>query len=88
MIEILPNLIGSVDVSSIDLNLFHFNLLDLNLFDVDWTTFAQTVPDKQFNQDVLGGMGRGWNDFVKSGQIWALLIGLIAGYLFRSITAG
>ncbi|CAN1212311.1 hypothetical protein TUMEXPCC7403_19035 [Tumidithrix helvetica PCC 7403] len=83
MIDILSSLIGSVDVSSFDVNLFNFNLLDFNVFDTDWTTLAQ-----QFNQDVLGDMGKGWNGFVKSGQIWALLIGLIAGYLFRSITAG
>ncbi|MEE3718189.1 hypothetical protein V2H45_15720 [Tumidithrix elongata RA019] len=87
MIDILPTFISAIDVSSFDLSLFDFNLLDFNIFDVDWTTLAQT-GDKQFPQDVLGDMGKGWNGFVKSGQIWALLIGLIAGYLFRSITAG
>jgi hypothetical protein len=85
MIDILHSLIGSVDASSLDFNLFsNFNLLDLNVFHTDWTTLAQ----QQFQQDVIGDMGKGWNGFVKSGQIWALLIGLVAGYLFRSITAG
>ncbi|MFN5657550.1 MAG: hypothetical protein ACK47D_06735 [Pseudanabaena sp.] len=41
---------------------------------------------QQFRQDVLGDIGKGWDGFVKSGQIWALLIGTVIGYLFRSIT--
>jgi large-conductance mechanosensitive channel len=34
----------------------------------------------------MGDLGKGWNNFVKSGQIWALMIGVVVGYLFRSIT--
>jgi hypothetical protein len=41
---------------------------------------------QQFKQDVMGDIGKGWDGFVKSGQIWALLIGTVIGYLFRSIT--
>ena len=48
----------------------------------DWTVLAQ-----QFNQDVLGDIQKGFNNFVKTGQVWALLIGVILGYLIRSLTA-
>ena len=41
---------------------------------------------QQFKQDVVGGISKGWDGFIKSGQIWALIIGAVVGYLFRSIT--
>jgi Na+/citrate or Na+/malate symporter len=45
------------------------------------------VPAQNFNQDVLGDIAKGWNQFVSSGQIWALLIGLVIGYMVKSITS-
>ncbi|MBD2354297.1 hypothetical protein H6G41_06585 [Tolypothrix sp. FACHB-123] len=44
---------------------------------------AQTINDP----NVIGQMQSGWNHFVKTGQIWALLIGLIIGYLIRNLTS-
>jgi hypothetical protein len=44
---------------------------------------AQSVSDP----NVLGQMVSMWNTFIKSGQIWALLMGLVFGYLLRGITA-
>jgi hypothetical protein len=37
--------------------------------------------------DILGHMQRNWNNFVKSGQIWATLIGMIIGYLLKGLTS-
>jgi hypothetical protein len=48
----------------------------------DWTVLAQ-----QYNQDILGDIQKGFNHFVKTGQVWALLIGVILGYMIRSMTA-
>lgn len=48
----------------------------------DWTVLAQ-----QYNQDILGDIQKGFNNFVKTGQVWALLIGVILGYMIRSMTA-
>ncbi len=48
---------------------------------------AQATKEGQFQGDVLGDMGKGWRKFVESGQIWAMIIGAIAGYLFRSVTS-
>ncbi|MDJ0704719.1 MAG: hypothetical protein QNJ46_15655 [Leptolyngbyaceae cyanobacterium MO_188.B28] len=39
-----------------------------------------------FDQDILGDLGNGWSKFVESGQVWALLIGIVLGYLIRGIT--
>ncbi|MGB7442449.1 MAG: hypothetical protein WA919_15400 [Coleofasciculaceae cyanobacterium] len=50
---------------------------------VDWLFLAQSVEDP----DVLGQMQDAWNNFVSSGQIWALLLGLIIGYMFRGFTS-
>jgi hypothetical protein len=44
---------------------------------------AQMVEDP----DVLGQMQDAWNNFVETGQVWALLIGVFIGYMFRSLTS-
>lgn len=39
-------------------------------------------------EDNLGSSFQGaWDNFIQSGQVWALLVGFIVGYLFRSITS-
>jgi hypothetical protein len=41
---------------------------------------------QQFDTDVFAGFRRTMNNFVKSGQIWAMLIGFVLGYLLRGVT--
>ncbi len=41
---------------------------------------------QQFDQDVLANLGTMVNNFIESGQIWALIIGFVLGYAFRSMT--
>jgi hypothetical protein len=48
----------------------------------DWSLIAQ-----QFDQDVFADFRNFFNNFIESGQVWALLIGLIVGYLIRSLTS-
>jgi hypothetical protein len=36
--------------------------------------------------DVLGQMQDAWFNFIDSGQVWALLIGVFFGYLFKGFT--
>ncbi|HSM83841.1 MAG TPA: hypothetical protein VLS96_19280 [Nodosilinea sp.] len=45
------------------------------------------VLAQQFDQDILGDMVNIWNNFVDSGQIWALLFGIVLGYMIRNLTA-
>jgi hypothetical protein len=45
------------------------------------------VLAQQFDQDILGDMVSIWNNFVESGQIWALLFGIVLGYMIRNLTA-
>jgi len=45
------------------------------------------VLAQQFDQDILGDLVTAWTIFWKSGQIWALLIGIVVGYFIRNLTA-
>lgn len=40
----------------------------------------------QFDQDILGDITSGFRNFYESGQIWALIVGVIIGYVIRGIT--
>jgi hypothetical protein len=44
------------------------------------------VIGQYFDQDFFGSSGQIFSNFVESGQIWALLIGLVLGYLIRGLT--
>lgn len=46
------------------------------------------APLAQTYSDDLGSTVQGaWDNFIQSGQVWALLIGFVIGYIFRSITS-
>lgn len=50
---------------------------------VNLTMLGQHINDP----DLLGQIQQGWNNFVQTGQIWALLIGIFIGYLMRNLTS-
>ncbi len=43
---------------------------------------AQQIEDP----DILGQISDAWQNFIKSGQVWALLIGTFFGYTFKGFT--
>ena len=47
------------------------------------TFLAQRIEDP----DLLGQVQDTWDNFIESGQVWAMLIGLLVGYMFRSMTS-
>lgn len=49
--------------------------------DTPWL-LAQAVSDP----NVLGQIQSGLQNFVESGQVWAMVIGIVIGYAIRSIT--
>lgn len=73
IIGLLPNLTHSYDTVSV-----WFSHSPVN-----WPVLAQQIRDPK----VLDQMQNAFNYFIKSGQVWALLIGLFFGYLIRGITA-
>ncbi len=50
-------------------------------------TAAVAQGSTKFDQDILGQLSQAYQHFVDSGQVWALLIGAVLGYLLRSLTA-
>lgn len=42
---------------------------------------------QQFDQDIMGDVGVAFENFVETGQVWALLIGFVLGYIFKSLTS-
>ncbi len=52
------------------------------------TTFlAQQDVNDIAQIDVVAEMQDAFNYFIQSGQVWALAIGVVLGYLFRTFTA-
>lgn len=50
---------------------------------VNWTVLAQHIDDP----NLLGKVQSSFDSFVQSGQVWALLIGIILGYIIRGLTS-
>lgn len=47
---------------------------------------TQALVLAQFDQDVLGDIGSAFRTFIDSGQVWALIIGIVLGYAIRGVT--
>jgi hypothetical protein len=37
--------------------------------------------------DIMYQIQNGWETFIKTGQVWALIIGFVLGYMFRGMTS-
>jgi hypothetical protein len=48
----------------------------------DWMVLAQQFKEP----DIAGDIGKSWNHFVKTGQVWAFLIGIVFGYMAKTFT--
>lgn len=53
---------------------------------ISFSQYDNTVVVAQMVEDpeVLQQIQDAWNHFIDSGQVWALVIGLFLGYLFRT----
>jgi hypothetical protein len=64
----------------------HYSDLISQLFwhlPVNLTALAQTITDPK----VLDQIQKAWSHFIQTGQVWALLIGLVIGYMIRNLTS-
>lgn len=77
----IANLITTT-VSNFDLTTNNSNFSDLFLWKAlySWQLFAQQV-DVNLWSDVQ----KAWNNFIECGQVWALLVGLVVGWMVKSI---
>lgn len=77
LISDLPTWVASLTHWSDVAQTLHWHVSD------DWLVLAQ-----QFKQtDITGDVGKAWNHFVRTGQIWAFLIGIVAGYMVKTFTS-
>ncbi|MDB9392380.1 MAG: hypothetical protein EWV85_15310 [Microcystis aeruginosa Ma_QC_C_20070703_M131] len=49
------------------------------------TNVLMTISEQDV--DIIGNVQKAFSNFVKTGQAWALVIGLIVGYMFRGFTS-
>jgi hypothetical protein len=68
------------------LSFIHINFIDFNIADLHSSLNTHLIA-QEFKQDIMSDIGKSWANFVKTGQIWALLVGLIVGYLFKTLTS-
>lgn len=59
--------------------------VDLNWSWLDSTSLGQ-LQGQQFDTDVFKGARNAFSNFMKTGQLWAFLIGLFVGYVLRTVT--
>ncbi|MGP1387416.1 MAG: hypothetical protein ACTS2F_27900 [Thainema sp.] len=93
MVEHMEGLSAIADLA--DLIIVHPVELEINYepMPIDWhmelfsTTDAQDLVLAQFEQDLWGDVSGAFNNFVESGQLWALLIGIVLGYLLKGLTS-
>jgi len=51
---------------------------------INWTVLAQHIDDP----NLLGNVQRAFDHFVQTGQVWALLIGVILGFFVQPLEKG
>jgi hypothetical protein len=52
-----------------------------------WSMSTHSLWIAQYQDNLGSSFENAWNNFIQSGQVWALIIGFIIGYVFRSITS-
>lgn len=74
--------------------LFTLELMNLPINQTNYFLVAKDTQETQVlisqkveDVDILGDMKNAWDNFIDSGQVWALLIGLAVGYMFRGMTS-
>lgn len=54
---------------------------------LDYVVNAEVVAQNISDPNILGQIQKAFTHFVQTGQAWALLIGLVLGYMIRNLTS-
>ena len=75
--------------STIHLNLIQVSLWSdtSSLFHHPWIEVSHLFAQKIEDPDIIGKIQKSWRNFIESGQVWALGIGFVLGYIFRTFTS-
>lgn len=79
----LANLGAWSDFSQLWIGHVGFDWVGLNWAEPDWMVLAQ----QQFDTDVFATTRKILGDFVSSGRLWVLLIGIVIGYILKGLTS-
>lgn len=66
---------------------FEFYTAQFETTAIAGTPTGTPVIGQYFDQDLVGTTGKMLTGFYDSGQLWALLIGIVLGYAFKSMTS-
>ena len=69
-------ILGNAQFLQIMVDVHHNYLIPLS------SILAQVIEDP----DILGQIQDAWHNFIDSGQVWAMLIGVFFGYTFKGFT--
>ena len=58
-----------------------------SLFHHPWIEVSHLFAQKIEDPDIIGKFQKSWKNFIESGQVWALGIGFVLGYIFRTFTS-
>ena len=73
---------------------FDFSLFHLDPNTLHWDIWQEQLPaigsliaqTLSKDYDIFADAQKAFNNFIESGQVWALGIGLVFGYMFRAFT--
>jgi hypothetical protein len=87
MMNLVHTYLGDIghwnDVLGSSLSHLHIGNVHISfLMPDDWTIVAQQFKETNLSGDV----GKWWDKVVKTGQVWAFLLGAIFGYLIKAFT--
>ncbi|MBD1822264.1 hypothetical protein H6F51_07105 [Cyanobacteria bacterium FACHB-DQ100] len=59
----------------------------LHLSDVVQSIDVNILAQEFKQTDIAGNVGKSWNHFVRTGQVWAFVLGAGLGYFVRTFTS-
>ena len=62
-------------------------LVPSSLFDHPWIEISHLFAQNIENPQIIEKLQKSWKNFIESGQVWALGIGFVLGYIFRTFTS-
>ena len=74
-------------IENLDLSLIVLSDGSTALEALNHSATQSMVLAQYFDQDLMGDMTGAFGRFVDSGQLWAMLIGFVIGYIFKSLTS-
>jgi hypothetical protein len=63
------------------------DLAEMHSLTQSWVHDGMVLAQQFKEPNLAGDVGKMWGHFVKTGQVWAFMIGMVAGYLVKAFTS-